>query len=573
MATKHVYIYCRISADQQGRAEGVQAQERWGREYAAQTWPGVPVRVFSDNDLSAAKDDVVRPAFNQMREGVRRGECAHLWSVEQSRLARIETVWFSLVAELIKAGVTEVHTKRDGMIRLDDVVGGIKAVLSADEVRKLRKRVIDKKAELARQGRPGNLAGFGFRQRIYTKEEEDRLREWRDARNQAKRDGADMGEWKENHPRPAGGRRVLDEQGRAALEIVPEQAEIIRQAAALVLNGNSLTSVAAWLNQEGIRGLHGARIYPGTIAGVLTAPSVAGLRVHQGEIVGKGTWEPILDEATWRALRAVIGSRKRSRHRVRRSYLLAGRLMFCGKCGEPMYARAGGHGYYACNPNLSGGCGDAEITVDRAAAEAHIAVQLFLHLEKLDAAGMLSADEHANRRDQLVNELRAFDGPGGRRAEISRRWAAGKITIEQFDIMNAALDGERERIESELRELPAPAGDVSPGELREAWPEMTLDEQRKVVDDWIEKIVVHRAARTVTMKTIAERAGVTDSTVWRVFHQECSCHSDGQVRYVSAASASRIRDAAAQLGYQFESRKQARPTATDPSRMQIFWRR
>ena len=122
MATKnvilYVYIYCRISADQQGRAEGVQAQERRGREYAAATWPGVPVKVFADNDLSAAKDDVIRPAFDEMREGIRRGECAHLWAVEQSRLARIEYVWFSLVADLIKADVTELHTKRDGIIRL-----------------------------------------------------------------------------------------------------------------------------------------------------------------------------------------------------------------------------------------------------------------------------------------------------------------------------------------------------------------------------------------------------------------------------------------------------------------------
>ena len=205
MATKYTFVYTRISADQQGRAEGVQAQERWGREYAAGTWPGVPVRVFTDNDLSAAKDDVVRPAFEEMREAIRRGECAHLWSVEQSRLARIEYVWFSLVADLIKADVGDLHTKRDGIIRLDDVVGGIKAVLSADEVRKLRKRLLDKKAELARQGRPGGVASFGYRQRIYTPAEQKRLEAWQEARHQAKIRYADMRRWKEDNPRP--GRR------------------------------------------------------------------------------------------------------------------------------------------------------------------------------------------------------------------------------------------------------------------------------------------------------------------------------------------------------------------------------
>ena len=562
MATKHVYIYCRISADQQGRAEGVQAQERWGREYAAQTWPGVPVRVFADNDLSAAKDDVVRPAFNQMREGIRRGECAHLWSVEQSRLARIEYVWFSLVADLIKADIAELHTNRDGIIRLDDVVGGIKAVLSADEVRKLRKRLLDKKAELARQGRPGGIAGFGYRQRIYTAEEEKRLREWQAARHQARTRGADMRQWKENHPRPAGGRRVLDEQGRATAEVIPEHAEIIRQAAQRILNGNSLTSVAAWLNQSGVRGRHGGRFVPTTVGDVLTAPFVAGLRVHRGEIVGKGTWEPILDEATWRALRAVIGSRKKSRHRVRRSYLLTGYRMVC-ECGKPMQARPCGdkYGYYACESKITDGCG--KISIDWQAAEAHVAVQLFMRLEKLDAAGMLSADEHADRRGTLVNELQALDG---RRAELSERWAARTITTEQFDIMNASVDDDQRRAEAELSELPAPIENIDPAELREAWPEMTLHEKRKIIDDWIEKVVVHPvSAPRVTMNDVARQAGVSQTTVWHVFHRD-------QTR-ANPETAGRVEAAAAELGFEFRPGRWPRPTATDPSRMQIFWRR
>jgi DNA invertase Pin-like site-specific DNA recombinase len=52
-----VAIYCRISIDREGRKEGVEAQERWGREYAAEHWPGTVVRVFVDNNLSAARDD------------------------------------------------------------------------------------------------------------------------------------------------------------------------------------------------------------------------------------------------------------------------------------------------------------------------------------------------------------------------------------------------------------------------------------------------------------------------------------------------------------------------------------
>lgn len=563
MATKHTFIYCRISADQQGRAEGVQAQERWGREYAEETWPGVPVRVYKDNDLSAAKDTVVRPEFDRMREAIRRGECANLWSVEQSRLARIEYVWFSLVADLVKADISELHTKRDGLIRLDDVVGGIKAVLSADEVRKLRKRLLDKKAELARQGRPGGSSAFGYRQRIYTDAEAARLRAWQEARHDARRTrGVDMRAWKEANPRPQGGRPVLDEQGRATLEIVPEEAEIIRQAADRILNGWSLTGIAQWLNNDlGIRGKHGGRFVATGVADFLTAPMIAGLRVYRGEITGQGTWEPILPEAKWRAVCAVIGTRQHTRHRARRSYLLTGARMICD-CGKPMQAQPSrDYAYYRCLANVTDGCG--KVSIGAKAVETHVADRLIRHLEELDAAGLLADDEHAARRAELADELEAFDGPGGRLADLSRRWAARKITSDQFDIMNGALLEERDRLEDELARMPPAPGDIDVEELRENWSEMTLDERRKVVDDWVDRVIIRPpASRPVTMHTVAARAGLSHASVWRVFNGKTT----------KPELVTRVKAAAREVGFEWEARHWPKP-ADDLARVEILWRR
>ena len=106
----HVALYLRISIDRGGRAEGVDVQERQGRAYAASTWPGIPVVAYSDNDLSAASDDVWRPAFEKLRQAVRDGQVTRIWAVEQSRLQRREVGWFELAAELTAAGITEVHT-------------------------------------------------------------------------------------------------------------------------------------------------------------------------------------------------------------------------------------------------------------------------------------------------------------------------------------------------------------------------------------------------------------------------------------------------------------------------------
>ncbi|MPY84187.1 MAG: recombinase family protein, partial [Actinophytocola sp.] len=81
--SRYVAVYCRISKDKRGHAEGVKSQEKWGREYAVSAWPDLPVEVFADNDLSAADPAVTRPEFERLRQRLRDGRVVHLWCVEQ----------------------------------------------------------------------------------------------------------------------------------------------------------------------------------------------------------------------------------------------------------------------------------------------------------------------------------------------------------------------------------------------------------------------------------------------------------------------------------------------------------
>lgn len=558
-----LFIYCRISADQQGRAEGVQAQEKWGRAYAVEHWPGVPIKVFADNDLSAAKEDVHRPQFEKMREAIRRGECAQLWVVEQSRLTRIKTVWFEFAAELVRAGITKVHTRRNGIVDVDDVVSDILAVLDANEIKKLRKRLLDKQGELAAQGRPGGRLGYGYRQIRYTKEEARRLHEWQERRHQANIRGTDMRQWKEANPRPGGGAPILDEQGRKSAEIVPEEAKAIQECARRLLDGWGIKALATWLNDQGLRGKHGGRFVATSVADFLTAPCVAGLRVHHGEIVGKATWEPILDEATWRAVCAVINARRKPRRRSRRTYLLTGYRAFC-TCDKPMQAGpSGDYAYYRCDPHVTDGCGLASI--DAPTLEKHVAVQLFKHLDELNAAGMLPQGQNTERRTEIVNELQGLEA---RRGELAEMWTTKKITTEQFGIMNAGLTEEQNTLERELAGMPEPTGQTNAEDLRAAWPEMTLDEKRKCVDDCIERITIRPEARNLRHKTkrvsqvdVARLAGVSQGFVSLVIRGTAK----------SAELERRVHTAIDELGYEPGAGKHRRP-ATNKDRIDIDWR-
>src|SRR5262249_30752947 len=161
----------------------------------------------------------------------------------------------------------------DGIVRVQDDVAGIKAVLAAGEVRRLKVRVNDKLDERAAAGVPPGAQPFGYR---------------------------------------AVGRRET-----RTYEIVPEQAEAIRWAAGQVLDGWSLSRIAEALDRQGLRGVHGGKITPVAVRSWLTAPTVAAHRVHRGTDLGPGTgnWPAILDEQTWASVGAVLAQPRIVRRR------------------------------------------------------------------------------------------------------------------------------------------------------------------------------------------------------------------------------------------------------------------
>jgi DNA invertase Pin-like site-specific DNA recombinase len=459
MATTTVAIYCRISKDRAGRAESVADQETRGRAYAARTWPGTPVEVWADNAVTAADDDAHRPGYDALRHAVRSGRVGHLWAVEQTRLQRTEVGWFELAAELVAAGITEVHTDRDGIVRVGDEVAGIKAVLAAAEVRKLTARVRDKHARLAAQGRPRGGREFGYR--------------------------------------PG---RCPD--GEATLEVVETEAEHARWAADAILAGWSLTSVAEELNARGVALPRGGKAWEtNAVRRMLTKATIAGLRVYRGEVVGRARWEPIIDEATWRQVCATLATRTAVRSpdgrvhpvvhtkRAARRYLLTGGIARCALCEAPLIGqqrRWKGSPlipYYHCHPS-KGGC--SRIGIVGRQLEEHVRDRL---LDEMDRRAVfraaLAEDTDADRRADLARALAAVDA---RQVELADRWAAGDLPAAAWDAARERLDVDRARLEADLAAVPPPAARVDAGELREGWEMLTVEERRHAVHLYVARV-------------------------------------------------------------------------------------
>lgn len=456
-------LYCRISRDKTGRVEGVKAQEAWGRDYAVGAWPGLPVELFADNDISAANGDH-RPRYEALREAIARGEVAHLWAVEQTRLERREVEWFRLAAELDVAGITELHTNRDGIVRVRDEVAGIKAVLAAGEVRKLKRRVNDRLAEIAADGRPPGGRTYGYR-------------------------------------------HGTDETGGKTLLIITELAEAIEDAAEKVLAGWSLARVAADLTARGFTGSAGGKITGYTVRSMLTNPTVAGLRVHQGRVVGRGVWEPILAEDTWHAVRNKLAAPRtvdrvdggtypigrRPPASTGRRYLLTGGTAVCGVCDHPLIAslkqlkNGKVRPYYLCHPKTGGqGC----VGIIAEAFEAHVVDHLLAELDKPAFREALAADEHAARRDEITAGLRAVDN---QRNDLAAMWAAGELTADEWRTARRALAEREQQLRADLAAVPPPVAHIDPALIRDGWEAMNLDERREIIGMFVVRVTVAKA--------------------------------------------------------------------------------
>lgn len=481
-------MYCRLSPRPDGSYEGVDLQEGWGREYAASVWPGVPVEVFKDKGISAAKSDH-RPDFERLREWVNAGRVAHVWTVEQTRLERREVEWFRLAAELDAAGIDEVHTKRDGIVRVRDEVAGIKAVLAAGEVRKLRKRINDRLAEDAANGVPPGSHVFGYRHSVTTGPDGSKIRTY---------------------------------------AIEEREAEAIRQAAEWVLTGWSLANIAAQLRARGLRGVHGGELRPKSVRMMVTVPTVAGHRVHQGRIVGRGNWEPILDEQTWQACKLKLSQPRRvarkdgksypitDAHRLNatgRRYLLTGGVAVCGVCEAPLVAsvirrRGRPKPYYLCHPakaRPNGEPGRACVAIIGLTLEEYVMDRLWAELDRPEFLRAIATDVHAERRASITADLEELDRQRGLLAKL---WSTpGQLTDTEWQSARQGISENEVKLRNDLAELPPPRIGINITEARTAWPNMTLDEKREFIRLFVHKVTITRA-RPGTARFDPERVNI-----------------------------------------------------------------
>ena len=402
--TARVAVYLRISKDDELEGLGVDRQLRECRDYCLKRGWEIS-EVFTDNDVSAWSGRR-RPAFEDLLSAMsgRRVDGVVAWHLDRLWRRAKDLERFLDVAE------TAGMEGRLGTCYGDYDLG------TADG--RFQVRILISVAQ---------------------KESDDKSRRLRSKHAEL----ASAGAWK-------GGPRCYGYDARHA-EIVPEEAERIREAAERILSGEGCVNVARDWNARGVKTISPDTVPAWTaqaIKRLLMAPRIAGLRAHRrsGSVVA-ATWPGVISAETHERLRAVLTDPRRGIGRETRRYLLSG-FVVC-ECGSRMVSHVNSVGLrrWHCRSaqaqpgqNGCGRCAVLAVPVERIVWESCLAV-LERPQNLARVSSLLSGTD--DEGSDVLERLRALEG---RLDALRTKVAEGVLEPEDFAPM-------RDRIRAEMEEL------------------------------------------------------------------------------------------------------------------------
>ena len=429
-----VAVYARISQDRSGEELGVNRQLKDCRAEADRRgW--VVAEEYVDDDVSAYSGRS-RPAYDRMIADLTDGrrDAVIVWHMDRLHRRPIEFEQFADVCA--RANVQDVVTLSgdvdlgtgDGLL-----VARVLGAFAASESDAKKRRGARKALEIAESGRPmmGGPRPFGFK--------DDRV---------------------SHHP---------------------AEAPVIRDLAARALAGESLTSLATWLQATGVQTVGGNPWRTQTLRQLLTNPRMWGMRVHQGQVIGAATWEPILAPEQGERLRRLLLDPARRTNRTARRYLLTG-LLRCGKCGNRLYSMPkNGVRRYGCamGPDQRG-CGGIFIYAQM--LEEFIAQAVLYRLDSPDMHHVISGAPDEEQTRALADLIQADTD---RLEDLATTWADGAISKGEWLKARDRIETRREdnrRTFYRVTQRDAVAEYIGRGdELRQQWQTLNLSRQVAIV--------------------------------------------------------------------------------------------
>jgi site-specific DNA recombinase len=452
-------IYIRISRARRELLDAQRQQPPCEEFCKAHGWQ--VTEVYVDDNRSAWKQGIRRDSFERMLGNVRAGRLDAIVTWQADRLLRTVVDASAIVAIARQYGTIIANV--GGTMDLSTAAGRktfYELAVAAEHASDLTsERLRLKHAELAADGHwQGGPRPFGY----------------------------DL----EPYPDVASGRV------RYRLVINQAEAQAIKHGAEAALEGRGSTGIAKQWTKDGITTTTGKVIIPVKAREILASPRIAGLRRADGKLV-TANWPAIITREQHEELVAILGPQRRQRpggQASRRAYLLGG-LASCGRCGHRLTGKPSfGKRRYYCDPKL-GGCGGLVRVAD--ALEVYLVRGLLDQLpqrlleatsrapEEWETLGrLMTARQTEEDRLEGLADLLA-DGTWDKPTYVrQKRRVQARVNDLEARISHVRAAAPRRRLKGATLE-----------ELQAEWDALDLEEQRSLLGDHIERIVVKPVGR------------------------------------------------------------------------------
>ena len=450
-------IYTRVSQDRTQRGRSVSEQEEECRRACADNGWRV-VEVLCDNDRGASRWSTKdRPAYAELVRRLAAGDADVVVMWENSRGQR-DLGEFAAFRDLCwTRGVLWSYGGQtyDLNRTSDRRAAGMDALDAESEASKTRDRILRSTSARARKGEPHGKLPYGYRRR-YDQVTRELLAQERD----------------------------------------PETAPVMRELVERALTGESLRSIANSLNERGVEsptdhrrrrmGVIGPARKgwtPEHIKRLLVSPTQAGLRTHNGKVVGPATWPANIEPAERDQLLATLThpSRKSWTDNTAK-HLLVG-IARCGVCGSSVrLIKNRTYLAYVCGEKFC-------VARKQAWVDQWVSDVIVERLSRPDVRDLFTRDDPA--AGAALDEVRALRARWTTMVELLK---AGKVSPMAFAEAEPALLEQIEDAERRSRPatLPPVVLDMAGDQARERWDAMSVSQRRKVVRTLV-AVTVHRA--------------------------------------------------------------------------------
>ena len=437
-AILRVAAYCRVSTDSDDQATSYASQIRSYTELISQHEGWELVDIYADEAASGTKTDK-REDFNRLLADCRKGKIDRVLVKSISRFSRNTKDCLAALRELMRLGVTVQFEKEniDTGTLTTELMVSVSGSLAQQESMSISQNI-----------------RTGYRRRM------------------------ERGEFIASSP-PYGYRNA----GGGRLEIVPEEAEVIRWVFESYLNGQGIVTIAEEMNRRGVPKKHGATAWiPYAVACWLRNEKYTGNTLCQktfttgfpyisvknrGEVDQfyiENSHPAIISQEIFDKVQA-LRKKKKAPASAPSKFPLT-RKMICGKCGATFYRTVDRHGAnnWVCsghkdgNRNGKGACPNLSVR-ERDIYTAFIRMYNKLRLHEgiilRPALDQMEALESAVQRENpaMLEVNRAIAQATEQNYKISKLRASGLLDADACAAKLAALDAQLTQLRAKRRRL------------------------------------------------------------------------------------------------------------------------